>query len=78
MADPRVGFAIQLVIARLPGPGSYGVYALAFAINEVLLVLSALPLNQAVVRALTASQSLYDTAFAPSFGLCIIGIVLAG
>jgi PST family polysaccharide transporter len=67
-----LNFAINLAIARELGPDGFAPYALAFAWNELLVVLGAFSLNLALVQFREESQALYDTALA----ICaVIGLV---
>ncbi len=78
MAGHWLGFAVNLVInlaiARTLGPDGFAPYALAFALNEWLVVLGAFSLNLALVQIREESQPLYDTALAICLALGLVGM----
>jgi hypothetical protein len=70
-----LNFAINLAIARTLGPDGFTPYALAFAWNELLVILGAFSLNLALVQFREESQALYDTALAICAGIGLVGML---
>lgn len=72
-----LNFAIMIAVARMLGPADFGLYAFVFSINEFLNIVGAFSLQVALIQAREAPQRLFDTAFAMSFGLGVIGLLAA-
>ena len=66
--------AVGILLARLLGPEEFGLFAFVFGINELVGIIAAFSLGNALIQANEESQTLYDTAFAMSLGL---GLVIA-
>jgi PST family polysaccharide transporter len=69
-----INLALNLAVARVLGPDAFGPYAIAYALNELLVVLGAVSLNLALLRSREESQSLYDTATAASAALAVVSM----
>ncbi len=69
---------VGLLVARALGPGAFGIYALALAINEFISIVNMFAIAPAVVQSRQQSQSLFDTAYAMSFGFGVAGFAIAG
>jgi len=57
-----VNFAIQIALARILGPESFGLYAFVLAINEFVNIIGAFSFGLALLQDREESQSRYDTA----------------
>ncbi len=77
-ATYAVNFTIQIFLARLLGPESFGLYAFVLAINEFLNIVGAFSLSVALIQDPEESQSRYDTALVISLGLALVGLLAAG
>lgn len=71
-----LSFLIGLGVARILGPAEFGVYAFVFALSELLTIIAAFALNQALVQSRDESQTLNDSAFALSSMLALVTITV--
>ena len=69
-------FAVGLFIAYLLGPETFGVYALAVAVNELVGIIAGFAIAPALVQSRSESRELFDTGYAMSLGLALIGLVV--
>ena len=79
LATRLLGFANTLVLARLLVPGDFGLVALATGFFQGVMAVSALGVDEAVIRQRNTTRETYDTAFTINLirGLATCGIVAA-
>ncbi len=72
-----LNLGLQLVLARMLGPGAVGLYAFTLAIGEFLNIVGAFSMQHALVQDRGESQERYDTAFAICAGLGLVMLLIA-
>ena len=74
-----LGLLSTLVLARILGPGDFGLVALAAGFTQTVDALVNFSVNEAIIRERTHDRALYDTAFTLSLlrGLVTAGVVAA-
>jgi O-antigen/teichoic acid export membrane protein len=73
-----INFGIILMVARLLGPESFGLYAFAAAVNEFISIVNGFAIAPALVQSREESDSRYDTGYAMSLGQGLLGLAIAG
>lgn len=69
--------AIGILLARILGPEEFGLFAFAFVICELIGIVGAFSLGNALIQSRDESPELYDTALVMSLGLAIISLLIA-
>ena len=72
-----VNFAIQIALARILGPESFGLYAFVLAINEFVNIIGAFSFGLALIQDREESQSRYDTALILYALIALGGLVIS-
>lgn len=67
-----LGFASTFVLARLLAPTDFGLIALAITLTDAVDTLSAVGIQDAIVREKAPDRTLYDTAFTMNAVRCLI------
>lgn len=72
-----INFAVTLMVARLLGPESFGLYVFVAAVNEFINVVNGLAIAPALVQSREESASRYDTGYALCFAQGLLGLLIA-
>ncbi len=70
-------FGVNIALARILGPAAFGLYAFVVAVNEFINIIQGFSFGHALVQSRDESDRLYDTAYAASAGLGLVGLVAA-
>jgi len=68
---------IGILLARILGPEEFGLFAFAFVICELIGIVGAFSLGNALIQSREESPQLYDTALLMSVGLAVVSLVIA-
>ncbi|MCG8592083.1 MAG: oligosaccharide flippase family protein [Proteobacteria bacterium] len=72
-----LNFVLAILIARTLGPDLMGLYALVFAVHEILNLVGSFSIGMALIQSPTESEEQYDTGFVLLGVLGLVGLVAA-